>query len=186
MKAQLVIGPIGQLVTAKSMPWRPDDEALVLEDAGLVINNGVITDLGPWEVVRSRYNASQVMNADGLLVTAGLIDPHTHLLFAGSREDEFELKVMGATYEDILKGGGGIYRTINDTIRAGDSELISIGLGRLNRALSHGTTTIEVKSGYGLTMEQEVRLLRLINELGRLSKVDVIPTFLAHVPPRSG
>jgi len=182
----LVIGPIGQLVTAKSMPWRPDDEALVLEDAGLVINNGVITDLGPWEVVRSRYNASQVMNADGLLVTAGLIDPHTHLLFAGSREDEFELKVMGATYEDILKGGGGIYRTINDTIRAGDSELISIGLGRLNRALSHGTTTIEVKSGYGLTMEQEVRLLRLINELGRLSKVDVIPTFLAHVPPRSG
>ena len=186
MKAQLAIGPIGQLVTATSMPWRFNDNVLIINDAGLIINNGFIIDVGPWDLLRSRYEYDRIINAEDSLVTAGLVDPHTHLLFAGSREDELELKLNGVSYEDILKRGGGIRRTIEATVKADDEELIKVGLSRLTQALSYGTTTIEIKSGYGLSIDQEIRLLRLINDLKNRTEVDVVATFLAHVPPRSG
>ncbi|MGC9227489.1 imidazolonepropionase [Caldivirga sp.] len=168
------------------MPWRFNDNVLIINDAGLIINNGFITDVGPWDLLRSRYEYDRIINAEDSLVTAGLVDPHTHLLFAGSREDELELKLNGVSYEDILKRGGGIRRTIEATVKADDKELVKVGLSRLTQALSYGTTTIEVKSGYGLSIDQEIRLLRLINDLKNRIEVDIVVTFLAHVPLGNG
>ncbi|MGC9136223.1 imidazolonepropionase [Caldivirga sp.] len=168
------------------MPWRFNDNVLIINDAGLIINNGFIIDVGPWDLLRSRYEYDRIINAEDSLVTAGLVDPHTHLLFAGSREDELELKLNGVSYEDILKRGGGIRRTIEATVKADDEELVKVGLSRLTQALSYGTTTIEVKSGYGLSIDQEIRLLRLINDLKNRIEVDIVVTFLAHVPLGNG
>ncbi|WP_084019972.1 imidazolonepropionase [Vulcanisaeta thermophila] len=185
-KASLLIGPIGQLVTAKDTPWRAGDEVVIMENAGIAINGDEVVDVGPWGEVSSKYWSDCVINAEDLLVTPGLVDPHTHALFAGSREDELEMKLQGLTYDEILRRGGGIYRTINDTVKASNEELTKLLMGRLRTALSHGTTTMEVKSGYGLLPREELRLLRVINEVSRNSQVDVVPTYLVHVPPREG
>jgi imidazolonepropionase len=125
------------------------------------------------------------LDALGGAVTPGLIDPHTHLLFAGSREDELELRQRGAGYMEILAAGGGILSTVASTREASAEELAAHGRRWLDEMLSHGTTTIEAKSGYGLDLQTELRLLEVAHELGIAGPVDVVPTFLgAHaVPP---
>ncbi len=118
------------------------------------------------------------------LVTPGLVDPHTHLLYGGNRSGEMALKLAGVPYLDILASGGGILATVSMTREAGDEELVEAGLTRLDAMLRMGTTTVEVKSGYGLSTEQELRMLRLIAELDRRSPVTVVPTLLgAHATP---
>ena len=183
-RVSLLIGPIRQLVTAKSMPWRYGDPVLILEDAGIAINNDKIVDVGSWDSISRKYEGKCRMPAEESLVTAGLVDPHTHLLFAGSREDELELKLEGVPYEEILRRGGGIYRTVSATVGATDDELRKILLSRLFEVARYGTTTIEVKSGYGIDPDQEIRLLKIINEASINAPVDVVPTYLIHVPPR--
>lgn len=100
-------------------------------------------------------------------------------------EDELELKLEGVPYEEILRRGGGIYRTVNATVSATDDELKKILLNRLFEVARYGTTTIEVKSGYGIDPSQEIRLLRIINESLTKAPIDVVPTYLVHVPPRN-
>jgi imidazolonepropionase len=125
------------------------------------------------------------LNADGGTVTPGLIDPHTHLLFAGSREGEMLLRQRGAGYLDILAAGGGILSTVAATRAAGMDRLLAHGRRWLDEMLGHGVTTVEVKSGYGLDLETEVRLLEVAHRLGAEGPTEVIPTYLgAHaVPP---
>jgi imidazolonepropionase len=125
------------------------------------------------------------LDALGGTVTPGLVDPHTHLLFAGSREDELELRQRGAGYMDILAAGGGILSTVARTRAASSDELRDHGRRWLDEMLGHGTTTVEAKSGYGLDLQTELRLLEVAHELGRAGPVDVVPTYLgAHaVPP---
>jgi imidazolonepropionase len=125
------------------------------------------------------------LDALGGAVTPGLVDPHTHLLFAGSREGELELRQRGAGYMEILAAGGGILSTVASTRAASVDQLRDHGRRWLDEMLSHGTTTIEAKSGYGLDLATELRLLEVAHELGRAGPVDVVPTFLgAHaVPP---
>ncbi|PLC65875.1 imidazolonepropionase [Vulcanisaeta sp. EB80] len=180
----LLIGPIGQLVTAKSMPWRYGDDVLIMEDAGIAVDDESIVDVGPWDRISREYDSKCRVPAEGSLVTAGLVDPHTHLLFMGSREDELELKLQGVPYEEILRRGGGIYKTVNATVNATDDELRRTLFGRLFDVAKYGTTTIEVKSGYGLLPSEEVRLLRIINNAIGSVPPDVVPTYLIHVPPR--
>jgi len=125
------------------------------------------------------------IDAAGGAVTPGLIDPHTHLLFAGSREDELVLRQRGASYLDILAAGGGILSTVASTRAASEAELLAHGRRWLEEMLGHGVTTVEAKSGYGLDLETEVRLVEVAYRLGQEGPIDVVPTWLgAHaVPP---
>ena len=124
-------------------------------------------------------------DARGGTITPGLVDPHTHLLFAGSREHELRLRQLGAGYLEILAAGGGILSTVAATRAASDDELADHGRRWLDEMLGHGTTTIEAKSGYGLDLPTELRLLEVAHRLGNEGPVDIVPTFLgAHaVPP---
>ncbi|KKU86768.1 MAG: Imidazolonepropionase [Parcubacteria group bacterium GW2011_GWA2_47_9] len=125
-----------------------------------------------------------VIQARGKTVMPGFVDCHTHLIFDGSREEEFAHKIRGASYLDILKKGGGILSTVRQTREADDGKLFWPALRRLEAALSHGTCTIEIKSGYGLSKDSELRILRLVQILRKRSAIDIVPTFLgAHAFP---
>ena len=125
------------------------------------------------------------IDAGGGAITPGLIDPHTHLVFAGNREGELVMRLEGASYLDILAGGGGILSTVAATRAASDGELLAHGRRWLDEMLGHGVTTIEAKSGYGLDLETELRLVELAYQLGREGPLDVVPTWLGlhAVPP---
>ncbi len=125
-----------------------------------------------------KEGALERLDARGGFVSPGLIDPHTHLLFAGTRQAEVELRQRGHGYLEILAAGGGILQTVRETRAATDEQLLSAGRGWLAEIVSHGVTTVEVKSGYGLDTQSELRLLRLANELGDEGPVEIVPTFL--------
>lgn len=183
-RADLVIYNIGELVTFSKGPLRrvtPED-AVILRDAGIAVKGGRILEVGSSSSIAGRYEGLAI-DAGGRLVTPGLIDSHTHLVFAGSREDEFELKLSGVPYEEILRRGGGIYRTVRATRNASDDDLVARSVEVLDFMLEHGTTVVEAKSGYGLTLEEEVRLLRIIRTLDEIHPIKVVPTLLAHVVP---
>src|SRR4029079_15303816 len=124
------------------------------------------------------------LDAAGGSVTPGLIDPHAHLLFAGSREAERVLREYGASYRDILAAGGGILSTVAATRAASESDLLTHGRRWLDEMLTHGVTTVEAKSGYGLDLETELRLVEVAYRLGREGPIDIVPTWLgAHAVP---
>ncbi|ELZ88621.1 imidazolonepropionase [Haloferax sulfurifontis] len=174
--AELVVGP---------------DEGtavVVLEDAAFAALDGEVVAVGPTDEVLDEYpvaDAETVIDATGKTVLPGFVDPHTHALFAGDRSDEFAAKLRGATYEEILADGGGILRTVDAVREASDEELAANLTGHLDAMLAHGTTTVEVKTGYGLDTETELRMLSAIDAAGSDHPVDVIPTFMgAHAVPR--
>jgi imidazolonepropionase len=153
---------------------------------------GRLVAVGPRDEVAARLEADGLplgrfarLDARGGSVTPGLVDPHTHLLFGGSRAAEFRMRQRGAAYLDILAAGGGILSTVAATRGASDEQLLAHGRRWLDEMLAHGTTTIEAKSGYGLDVATELRLVELADRLGTEGPVDVLPTFLgAHaVPP---
>lgn len=156
-----------------------------IRDAAVVIRDGVIEYVGPEHGVdREKVKGLPVLDAEGGLVTPGLVDCHTHIVFAGNRADEFEMRGAGLSYEEITRRGGGILRTVEATRAASKDELFEIALPRVMRALALGVTTIEIKSGYGLTLESELRILEVIKMLSEATPVDIVPTFLgAHAFP---
>jgi len=177
------------------------DELLTLspsvkEDSGLgILRNGTVaikkdeifwvgkTDALPKEFVLAQ--GGQEVDATGRVVMPGLIDSHTHLVFAGSREQEFEERIEGLSYLEIAERGGGILSTVEATRRASFQELYSLGKKRLDRMLSKGVTTIEAKSGYGLSLQDELKILEVMKALQRDHPIDVVPTFLgAHTIPK--
>ena len=131
------------------------------------------------------YQRTNVLDARGCVVIPGLIDCHTHLVHADSRADEFAMRARGATYEEIAKAGGGIMSTVSVTRAASEDELFELAKTRAMESLSHGVTTIEVKSGYGLDLETELKMLRVVKRLGKELPQDFVPTFLAHMVPSS-
>ncbi len=147
--------------------------------------DGRIVAVGPRAAVEAALDAADLpvarfarLDAAGGLVTPGLVDPHTHLLFAGSREGELRLRQQGASYLDILAAGGGILSTVAATREASTDELLAHGRRWLDAMLGHGTTTVEAKSGYGLDLPTELRLLEAAHQLGREGPIDVVPTYL--------
>jgi imidazolonepropionase len=174
-----------ELVTLKG-PNRPRtkgemDEISIIKKGCVAIKDGVIVEVGR----DLRYDAERTFDARGKTVMPGFVDPHTHLVFAGSREFELDMKLRGLSYMDIMKKGGGIFYTVEETRKASDERLFQQSKDRLDAMLSYGTTTCEAKSGYGLNTEMEVKILRIQKRLNEEHLVDVVSTFLgAHAVPR--
>ncbi|MDQ1372028.1 MAG: imidazolonepropionase [Candidatus Thermoplasmatota archaeon] len=159
----------------------------IIPDGAVVVSDGAIEDVGRTESILKEHDASGVerLDASGKVVMPGLVDPHTHVVFAGSREFELDLKLKGKTYLEIMAAGGGILRTVGDTRAASEQELFEQSAARLRSMISHGSTTVEAKSGYGLDKDVELRMLRTIRRLGEELPVDIVPTFMgAHAVPQ--
>ncbi|WP_312561202.1 imidazolonepropionase [Anaerospora sp.] len=157
-----------------------------IADTYIMMKDGLIEEIGKAGTGKGWTGGAgdTVIDAQGLLATPGLVDAHTHLLFAGWRQRELAFKLKGLSYLDILAKGGGILHTVEQTRKASVDELILQGIKSLDIMLAHGTTTCEVKSGYGLTTEAELKSLRAIRQLGDMHAVDVVSTFMgAHAVP---
>jgi imidazolonepropionase len=157
----------------------------VVEHGLIAAQDGRILYAGPADAAPTDLDAPLIEDLDGRWITPGLIDPHTHLVHAGDRAREFELRLEGASYEAIAKAGGGIVSTMTATRAASVEELVAASLPRLDALLAEGATTVEIKSGYGLALEAELNQLRAIRRLGELRNVDLRPTLLAahSLPP---
>ena len=157
------------------------------ENAALAAVDGRVAAVGPTDDLVEAYppaNAIHAIDADGRSVIPGFVDSHTHGLFAGDRADEFAAKLQGKEYRDILAEGGGILRTVRAVRAASDEQLLSNLLGHLDTMLAHGTTTVEVKSGYGLDVDTELRMLAVVRQADDAHPVDVVSTFMgAHAVP---
>jgi imidazolonepropionase len=155
-----------------------------VDDGVLAAAGGTILYAGP-AAGAPGFTARQTIGCEGRWITPGLIDPHTHLVYAGDRAAEFERRLAGASYEEIAASGGGILSTVTATRAATEAELLAQTLPRLDALLAEGVTTVEVKSGYGLTLDGELKLLRAARALGRLRPVHITTTLLAAhaVPP---
>jgi len=150
----------------------------------IAMAHGKIVEIGPMQQCPTA-DYSQVIDCQGRLITPGLIDSHTHLVFAGNRAKEFEQRLTGVPYETIAKQGGGILSTVNATRAASESQLVGLALQRLSALTADGVTTIEIKSGYGLTLEDELKMLRAAKQLEQHASIKVSTTLLAAhaVPP---
>lgn len=159
----------------------------MVRDGAVHVQDGRIAAVGPTDELVKDNGARgvDVVDASGKTVLPGLVDPHTHVVFAGSREFEFEMKLRRMSYMDILREGGGILRTMRDTRAASADDLFKQSERRLTTMLEHGSTTVEAKSGYGLDRRTEFKILETIARLDEASDVDVVPTYMgAHaVPP---
>jgi imidazolonepropionase len=152
----------------------------LIEDGAVLVENGQIA----WAGSRQDAPAGMSINCGGRLLTPGLIDCHTHLVYGGNRAHEFELRLNGASYADIAKAGGGILSTVRATREASEEQLTKSAAIRLENMLAEGVTTIEIKSGYGLDIETELKMLRTARSLGILYPVDIITSYLgAHAFP---
>ena len=147
----------------------------LIPDAALLMEGDTIAWIGP----RANAPKAEAIDCQGKLLTPGLIDAHTHIVFAGNRAAEFELRLQGASYEEIARQGGGILSTVTATRAATEDDLIAQSLPRLDAMIAQGTTTVEVKSGYGLTVEDELKMLRAARRLGQLRPVTITTTHLA-------
>jgi len=182
MSGDLLLTGIGELVT--NSPG-PDDLLGVVHDAAVAVTGGTVGWSGPQADLPDRYRDGPSLDVDGRAVIPGFVDAHTHLVFAGDRSDEFARRLRGESYEQILEAGGGIHATVAATRQASDAALIGDAVARVGRMLASGTTTVEVKSGYGLNTATEVRMLEAAAAVGTASPMDVVPTFLgAHVVDR--
>lgn len=156
-----------------------------IENGAVVMRDGAVGWIGPTAALPPIPAGAEIIDAAGKIVTPGLIDSHTHLIFAGAREDEFEQRLAGRSYQEIAEHGGGINATVRRVRQASKEELKALARPRLERLLRFGVTTVEVKSGYGLTLADEIKCLEAIAELNAEGPVELVPTFLgAHaVPP---
>ncbi|QSX35567.1 imidazolonepropionase [Shewanella avicenniae] len=162
----------------------PAEPLAVTDNAAIAMRDGKIVALDSSERLLAAYQAERVVDLQGRLVTPGLIDCHTHLVYAGNRAHEFELRLAGANYADIANAGGGIASTLKATRAASADELLQQSLPRLDRLLAEGVTTVEVKSGYGQSLESELKQLEVARELSSHRLVSISPTLLAaHVVP---
>lgn len=156
----------------------------LLAGGSVAIADGKIVAIGPTGELAGKYRAPERIDATGRLVTPGFVDSHTHLVFAGDRSAEFAMRVAGASYEEIAAAGGGIRSTVRATRKASEDELFEGALTRARRMMALGTTTLEIKSGYGLDVETELRSLRVIERLQRALPLRIVATFMgAHEFP---
>jgi imidazolonepropionase len=184
MKADTLITGISQLVTATGIGpkrGRAMRELKMIESAAIAISSGHIV----WTGRESEWIgvAESTVDVGCRAVVPGLIDPHTHAVWAGDRLADFEARTSGSTYEEILAAGGGIRSTIRATAAASQSDLAALAKPRIDLLVASGATTIEVKSGYGFTPAAELAMLEAIQSLSNISPARIVPTLLIHIPP---
>ncbi len=176
----LLVENIGELLTCAG---DRDAPLGIVRDGAVLIREGRVVFAGPKAELGAVERGVRRIDARGALVSPGLVEPHAHVIFAGSRAHEFDLRAQGKSYLEIQQAGGGILSTVRATRAASDEELIAGVLARLDRFAAQGATVVEAKTGYDLTVDGELRLLRLIVAARQRHAVDLSPTLLAHVPP---
>ncbi len=189
MNVDLLVHSAAQLCTVPLHDGGPQRGARLgdlglVEDGAVAVREGIVVDVGPTSDLRAAVQAQQEIDATGKVVCPGFVDPHTHLVWMGDRAAEFEQRIAGATYMEIMEAGGGIMSTVRATRKASVAELVAATRPRLDRMLAHGTTTVEIKTGYGLETAAELRQLEATVVLDRSHPATVMPTFLgAHAIP---
>jgi imidazolonepropionase len=193
IKPDLVIINASELATLDSKYGSPRtgstmSNLAIIKNGAIAIHKEDIIFVGETKELLKMYDLNEVpcvIDAEGNLVTPGFVDPHTHIIFDGSRENELEMKLAGKSYLEILEAGGGILKTVLATRNASQEKLVQNGKKILDKMIQYGTTTVEVKSGYGLTVDDEIKSLRAARELNKIHPIDIISTFLgAHaIPP---
>jgi imidazolonepropionase len=188
----LIIKNARQVLTMRSDQRGPrtgghTEDVGIIDDGAVAISEGKIVAVGKTEEVLGQVKIDEgtnVIDANDKVVLPGFVDCHTHPVFAATREEEFEMRVKGRPYQEIAAAGGGIKSSVRTLRAASKEELIKLALPRLDRMMSYGTTTIEAKSGYGLSLDDEIKMLEVIKELNDLHPIDLVPTFLgAHEVP---
>jgi len=188
----LIIRNARQLLTLRSDQKGPrtgehTEDVGIIEDGAVAVSEGELVAVGKTEEVSGQIKIdkeTKVVDAKDKVVLPGFVDCHTHPVFASTREEEFEMRIKGKTYKEIAAAGGGIKSSVKALRSKSKEELIQLTLPRLDMMLSYGTTTIEAKSGYGLSLEDEIKMLEVIEELNQIHPIDLVPTFLgAHEVP---
>ncbi|MFY7845152.1 imidazolonepropionase [Chryseobacterium gambrini] len=184
-----LIGPFKQVVTLANLPLRgklSDEQLEIIPDGGILINNDKIEKVGNFEILKSENHNIEIETVEGeQIVLPAFVDSHTHICFGGNRANDFAMRNAGKTYLEIAESGGGIWSSVQHTRNASEEELLKTLLERIDFLISLGITTIEVKSGYGLDAENELKMLRIIKKAQEQTKATLVPTCLsAHLKPR--
>lgn len=184
-----LIGPFSQIITLAGIPLKgavKDEQLEIISNAGILVENGIIQKLGEFQSLRNGFPKAELEEIKGEnVLLPGFVDSHTHICFGGNRSRDFAMRLNGKTYLEIAESGGGIWSTVTNTRNESKENLIQSTTKKVNHALQNGTTTIEIKSGYGLSVESELKMLEAIQFVKSNSEADIIPTFLgAHMKPR--
>ena len=184
-----LIGPFKQVVTLANLPLRgklSDEQLEIIVDGGILINEKTIQKIGNFETLKSENQNIEIEYVeDEQIVLPAFVDSHTHICFGGNRANDFAMRNAGKTYLEIAESGGGIWSSVQHTRNASEEELLTTLLERIDFLISLGITTIEVKSGYGLDVENELKMLRMIKKAQEQTKATLVPTCLsAHLKPR--
>ncbi len=184
-----LIGPFKQVVTLANLPLRgklSDEQLEIIPDGGILINNDKIEKVGNFDILKSENHNIEIETVEGeQIVLPAFVDSHTHICFGGNRANDFAMRNAGKTYLEIAESGGGIWSSVKHTRNASEEELLKTLLERIDFLISLGITTIEVKSGYGLDVENELKMLRIIKKAQEQTKATLVSTCLsAHLKPR--
>ena len=185
----LAVLHVSQLVTLagpkRSRVGAEMAELAIIRDGGMLIRDGEIDSVGPSDEIEKKSRGAEIVDVGGRVVLPGFVDAHTHLVFAGNRLSDFERRARGESYEQISKAGGGIWSTVEKTRAAGEQDLLVQAKKHADWFLRCGTTTVEAKSGYGLAIEDELKILRVMKRLNQETPLEIVPTFLGgHAVPR--
>src|SRR5690625_2785186 len=193
MTKTLIVSKAKQLITVSGHSDKPAtkdamNELDVIENGTIIIQDGKILDVGTHEEIKVKHQnlwaEAELIDASGKIVTPGLVDPHTHLVHAGTRENEYAMRLKGKSYMEIMNAGGGIHATTRATQKASFDELYDQSKRRMDTFLLNGVTTLEAKSGYGLTVEDEMKQLEVAKKLNDDHSLDLVSTFMgAHAVP---
>lgn len=184
-----LIGPFSQIITLAGIPLKgavKDEQLEILPDAGILVQDGKIIQLGDYKTLKQNFPQATIQAIEGnQVLLPGFVDSHTHICFGGKRSQDFAMRLNGKTYLEIAESGGGIWSTVTNTRKDSQQTLYENALHRANHLTKNGTTTIEVKSGYGLSVTDELKMLEAIQQLKNNTKATIVPTFLgAHMKPR--
>ena len=184
-----LIGPFKQIVTLRNLPLRgklSDEQLEIIENGGILIKDEKIEEVGNFEELKSKNQISEIENIEGeQICLPAFTDSHTHICFGGNRANDFAMRNAGKTYLEIAENGGGIWSSVQHTRKASEEELLKTILERINSLISQGITTIEIKSGYGLDVENELKMMRVIQKAQTFTKATLVPTCLsAHLKQR--
>ncbi len=175
-----LIGPFKQIITLRGIPLKGpigDDQLEIISDGGLLIENGSILQIGAFSKFEGKFEVEEIKS--DLVLLPGLIDSHTHMCWGGTRAEDYALRISGATYQEILKRGGGIHESVRKTRKSTPEELTNSLRGRAMRHAREGVTTVEIKSGYGLNVQDEIKMLEVIASIGEQLPINIISTCLA-------